>query len=103
MYDRSQQGPHAERSKRRIQTTERLIEIGAVPVETEARTPAGMKFVPSVGNRNSLRCQTVVVGRVIVRDADSDANVRNGVVDGTLRLCVRRKQGGREQEADDMD
>ena len=62
-----------------------------------------MKTVPSIGNRKSLRCLTVVVGRVIVSDADSDADVRDGVVDGTLRLCVRRKQGGRKQEADDMD
>ena len=103
MTEAGQQRPHAERSKGRVQPTERLIEIRAVPVETEARTPAGVKSVPSVGNRNSLRCLTVVVGRVIVSDADSDADVRDGVVDGTLRLCVRRKQGGRKQEADDMD
>ena len=104
MYDRSR--PNSARNaaiEGRVQPTERLIEIRAVPVETENRTQPGLKTVPSVGNRNSLRCLTVAVGRVIVRDAGSDADVLDGVVDGTLRVCVRRKQGGRKQEAEDMD
>ena len=99
MTEASQQGPHAERSKGRVQTTERLIEIRAVPVETESWPPAGMKSVPSVGNRNSLRCLTVVVGRVIVSGAGSDADVLDGVVEGPCacafaasRVAASKKQ-----------
>src|SRR5262249_53197167 len=101
MTEPGQDRSHTERSKARVHRIDRLIEIGRVPIETEGRTPAGMKAVPSVRDADPPGCLSVVVARVVEGDAGSDSDMRDRVVN-RLRARVRRENGDCRREADDV-